>query len=170
MAIATFDGPIRSLNGMYSQGAGNLSTLGAAATLTVAANAGRTVIVPATCAITMPTIVATADAVGTGPGSDPNTLNNIGTVYRIFFNAISAGATAQTVTCGGSDKFVGGLIVSGTTTMNFASVTGTIITLNATTSGGAARGSYITLTAVAANVWQVRGVLLGSGSVITPFS
>ena len=44
------------------------------------------------------------------------------------------------------------------------------ITLNATTTGGAARGSQITLVALAANLWSVNGVLVGSGTVATPFS
>jgi hypothetical protein len=170
MAISTFDGPVRSLGGMYNQGANTVVTLGATASLTVADHAGRICIVPATCAITLPTISAAANTASAGPGADPNTLNNLGSVFKLFFNVISAGATAQTVTCGGSDKFVGELIVSGTTTMGFASVTGTIITLNATTTGGAARGSFITLIPVAAAVWSVNGVLVGSGSVATPFS
>jgi hypothetical protein len=54
--------------------------------------------------------------------------------------------------------------------MGFASLTGTIITLNATTSGGAARGSFIKLKALAGNLWSVNGVLVGSGTVVTPFS
>jgi hypothetical protein len=114
MAISTFDGPVRSLNGFYSQGPGNVITLGATVTLSVATHGGKILLVPATCAITLPTIVATADAAGAGPGSDPNTTSNLGAVFRLFFNAISAGASAQTVTCGGSDAFVGTLGVIGT--------------------------------------------------------
>jgi hypothetical protein len=85
---------------------------------------------------------------------------------NLFFNAISAGATAQTVTCGGSDAFVGSLGVIGTTVDYdaFASVTGTVITLNAGTTGGFARGSQITLVALAANLWSVNGVLVGDGT------
>jgi hypothetical protein len=109
MAISTFDGPVRSLNGFYSQGNGNILTLGATVTLSVATHAGHTLLVPATCAITLPTIVTTADPATSGPGSDPNTVSNIGVAFNLFFNVISAGATAQTVTCGGSDKFVGSL-------------------------------------------------------------
>jgi len=170
MAISTFDGPVRSLGGMYNQGPNNILTLGATATLSPATHGGIICLVPATCAITLPTIVTTAYPASSGPGADPNSTNNLGVEYRLFFNVISAGATAQTVTCGGSDKLVGELIVSGTTTMGFASVTGTIITLNATTTGGAARGSFITLIPLAANLWSVNGVLIGSGSVATPFS
>ena len=170
MAISTFDGPVRSLNGFYSQGPGNLLTLGATVTLSVATHAGHTLLVPATCAITLPTIVTTADPVTSGPGSDPNTQSNLGVEFNLFFNVISAGATAQTVTCGGSDKFVGTLVVTSTVYNAFASVTSTIITLNATTTGGAARGSQINIVALAANLWSVNGVLVGSGTVATPFS
>ena len=170
MAQTTFDGPVRSLGSMYNQGPNNMVTAGATLTLDPALHGGRIVLIPATCAITLPTIVTTAYPASSGPGADPNSANNLGVEYRLFFNVISAGATAQTVTCGGSDKFVGELIVSGTTTMGFASVTGTIITLNATTTGGAARGSFITLIPLAANLMSVQGVLIGSGSVATPFS
>jgi hypothetical protein len=41
MAISTFDGPVRSLNGFYSQGNGNILTLGATVTLSVATHAGH---------------------------------------------------------------------------------------------------------------------------------
>jgi hypothetical protein len=40
MAISTFDGPVRSLNGFYSQGPGNVLTLGATVTLSVATHGG----------------------------------------------------------------------------------------------------------------------------------
>ena len=170
MAISTFDGPVRSLNGFYSQGPGNVITLGATATLSVATHGGKILLVPATCAIILPTIVATADAAGTGPGSDPNTTSTLGAVFQLFFKAISAGATAQTVTCGGSDAFVGSLGVTSTVYNAFAAVTSTVITLNATTTGGAARGSQVNIVALAANLWSVNGVLVGSGTAQTPFS
>jgi hypothetical protein len=170
MAISTFDGPVRSLNGFYSQGPGNLLTLGATVTLSVATHAGRTLLVPATCAIILPTIVTTADPTTSGPGSDPNTQSNLGVEFNLFFNAISAGATAQTVTCGGSDAFVGSLGVTSTVYNAFAAVTSTVITLNATTTGGAARGSQVNIVALAANLWSVNGVLVGSGTAQTPFS
>ena len=167
MAISTFDGPVRSLGGMYNQGPSNQVTLGATVTLSVATHGGLICLVPATCAITLPTIVATANAAGTGPGNDPNTLNNLGVEFRLFFNVI---AVAQTVTCGGSDKLVGTLGVTSTVYNAFASVTSTIITLNATTTGGAGRGSFISLIPLAANLWSVNGVLVGSGTAATPFS
>ena len=127
-------------------------------------------LVPATCAITLPTIVSSVDSSSTGPGSDPNTTSNIGVAFNLFFNVISAGASAQTVTCGGSDKLVGTLGVTSTVYNAFASVTSTIITLNATTSGGAAAGSRLTLMPFAAGKYIVDGSFVGSGSVVTPFS
>ena len=48
------------------------------------------------------------------------------------------------------------------------------ITLNATTTGGAAAGSSLTVTAIldatAAKAWAVTGMLLGSGTLATPFA
>jgi hypothetical protein len=170
MSISTFDGPVRSLNGFYSQGNGNFITLGATATLSVATHAGHTLLVPATCAIILPAVNATADNPVSGPGADPNTASNLGVVFTFIFTAASAGATAQTITTNGTDAYTGQIMVAGTTSMAFNSTAGTIITLNATTSGGAAAGSQLTLVAYASGKWAVSGSFVGSGSVITPFS
>ena len=167
MAIATFDGPVRSLNGMYNQGPGNIITLGATATLSVAVHAGHTLLVPATCAIILPAVNVTADPASSGPGSDPNTQNNIGVVFTFIF---TTAATAQTITTTGSDVYTGQILVAGTTSMAFNSTAGTIITLNATTSGGAAAGSRLTLMPFATGKYIVAGSFVGSGSVVTPFS
>jgi hypothetical protein len=61
---------------------GNIITLGATVTLSVATHGGHILLVPATCAITLPTLYATADAAGAGPGSDPNTSSTIGAVFN----------------------------------------------------------------------------------------
>ena len=170
MGISTFDGPVRSLNGMYNQGNGNLITLGATVTLSVATHAGHILLVPATCAITLPAVNATADTVASGPGSDPNTASNIGVVFTFIFTAASAGASAQTITCAGSDVYTGQILVAGTTSMAFNSTAGTVITLNATTTGGTAAGSRLTLMPFAAAKYIVDGSFVGSGSVATPYS
>jgi len=170
MAITTLDGPVRSLNGFYTQGNGNFITLGATTTLSVATNAGHTLLVPATCAIILPAVNATADSPATGPGADPNTASNLGVVFTFIFTAASAGATAQTITTNGTDAYTGQIMVAGTTSMAFNSTAGTIITLNATTSGGAAAGSQLTLMAYASGKWAVSGSFVGSGSVVTPYS
>ena len=169
MALTTFQGPVRSLNGFYTQGPGNVITLGATATLTVAAHAGRILLVPATCAITLPAVNASLNPVQSGPGSDPNTLDNLGAIFTFIFTAASAGATAQTITCAGSDVYTGQILVAGTTSMAFNSTAGTVITLNSTTSGTAA-GSRLTLMPFAAAKWLADGSFVGSGTVVTPFS
>jgi len=127
-------------------------------------------LVPATCAIIIPAVNVTADPASSGPGSDPNTQNNIGVVFTFIFTAASAGASAQTITTAGSDVYTGQILVAGTTSMAFNSTAGTIITLNATTSGGAAAGSRLTLMPFATGKYIVAGSFVGSGSVITPFS
>ena len=171
MSISTFDGPVRSLNGFYSQGNGNIITLGATATLSVATHGGKILLVPATCAIIIPAVNATADNPVSGPGSDPNTVSNLGVVFTFIFTAASAGATAQTITTTGSDVYTGQISVAGTTSQAFNSTAGTVITLNATTSGGAAAGSRLSLMPFATGKYMVvHGSFVGSGTVVTPFS
>ena len=170
MSISTFDGPVRSLNGFYSQGNGNVITLGATATLSVATHAGKVLLVPTTCAITLPAVNASADAATAGPGSDPNTSSNVGAIFTFIFTALSAGLTSQTITTTGSDVYTGQILVAGTTSMAFNSTAGTVITLNATTSGGSAAGSRLVLMPYAAAKWSVQGSFVGSGTVVTPFS
>ena len=176
MARTTFSGPVRSLGGFYTQGpnavtnvANGTNTLA----LTVADNAGRTLRTnDATLIITLPTIVASADPVSSGPGADPNTLNNIGATYRVF---IETSATAVAIkTDGLGDVFVGSLLMvdtdsSGATTGYAPGATNDVINLNGGTTGGIA-GSWVEITAIAANKYYVTGVLLGSSSVATPFA
>jgi len=175
MARTTFQGPVRSLGGFYSQGpntivevANGTNTL----TLDVANYAGRTLRTnDATLIITLPAIVATADPVTSGPGADPNTLNNLGATYRVF---IETSATAVAIQTDGTDKFVGSLMMvdtdsSGAVSGYAPASTNDVINLNGNTTGGIA-GSWIEITAVDANKYFVTGILLGSGSVATPFA
>lgn len=175
MARTTFQGPVRSLGGFYSQGPNTVvnapdgtNTL----TLTVAANAGRTLRTnDATLIVTLPTINASADPASSGPGADPNTLNNIGATYRIY---VDTTASALAIKTDGTDKFVGSLLMidtdsSGAVTGYAPAASNDVINLNGTTTGGIA-GSWIEITAVAALEYAVTGVLLGSGSVATPFA
>lgn len=169
MANATFQGPVRSLNGMYSFGPGTTVNLTANTTLDPLVHAGKILrLNKADIVITLPTINASADPGSAGPGADPNTLSNIGITYNLLvetsLNSSSDIKTDQT------DKFIGSLAVQGTTTMGFTpGATNDHIKPNATTTGGLA-GSMIQITAIAALKYLVSGVLVGSGSVITPFS
>lgn len=175
MALSTFDGPVRSLNGFYAQGPGtvvNLANGTNTVTLDVPTYAGKLVRTnDATLIITLPTIVTTASAASAGPGTDPNTLNNIGTSYAFF---VETTASALAIKTDGTDKFVGSLLMvatdaAGATTGYAPGASNDVINLNGTTGGGIA-GSWVTCTVLAANKYYVTGVLLGSGSVATPFA
>ena len=72
----------------------------------------------------------------------------------------------------GTDKFVGGLYtgVNNATGKTFISgASNDVITLNGTTKGGLA-GSIITVTAVGSAKYAVEGIILGSGTLVTPFA
>ena len=171
MAQATFQGPIRSLSGFISQGPNTVTTAGATAAVTVANNAGKITTVAATSAITLPAVNASANPVQSGPGQDPNTLNNLGAQYTFF---LPATASAVTITTASGDYLLGQVILGpsagGATSMFVANGTSTTtVTLNGTTTGGI-KGSFITITAVAANTYMVAGKLIGSGTLATPFS
>lgn len=175
MALSTFEGPVKSLGGFYSQGPNtviNLANGTNTVTLDVPTYAGKVIRTnDATLVITLPTIVTTASATSAGPGTDPNTLNNIGTSYTFF---IETAATAVSIATDGTDKFVGSILMvdtdsSGATTGYAPGASNDYINLNGTTTGGIA-GSWITCTVLAANKYYVTGVLLGSGTVATPFA
>ena len=175
MALSTFEGPVKSLGGFYSQGPNtviNLANGTNTVTLDVPTYAGKIIRTnDATLVITLPTIVTTASATSAGPGTDPNTLNNIGTSYTFF---IETAATAVSIATDGTDKFVGSILMvatdaSGATTGYAPAAANDYINLNGTTTGGAA-GSWITCTVLAANKYYVTGVLLGSSTVATPFA
>lgn len=175
MARTTFQGPVRSMGGFYTQGpntmvevANGTNTL----TLDVANYAGRTLRTnDATLIITLPAINASANAVSSGPGADPNTLNNLGATYRVF---VETTASALAIKTNGTDKFVGSLLMvdtdsSGAVSGYAPAASNDVINLDGSTTGGIA-GSWIEITAVDANKYFVTGILLGSGSVATPFA
>ena len=179
MANTTFDGPVRSRNGFQSIGPGAVPALTAATDLTVAEHAGRVLTmdpVGTPTAITIPSIVSTADAASAGPGSDPNNASTIGTTFELIFIDEFTGTikTANT-----ADKFVGGITIGVSNTAvakaffvpaaanNEVNLNGEAGAGNATTGG--LTGSRIKFTAVAANLYMVEGLLIGDGTVATPF-
>ena len=175
MAQSTFQGPVRSLAGFYTQGPAsvvNLANGTNTVTLNVANYAGKTIRTnDATLVITLPAINASANPVTSGPGQDPDTLNNVGTSYTFV---IETAATAVAIKTDGTDKFVGSLLMvdtdsSGAVTGFAPASSNDVINLDGSTTGGIA-GSTITVTVVAANKYMVTGVLLGSGTVATPFA
>jgi hypothetical protein len=175
MARTTFQGPVRSLGGFYTQGPDtviNLANGTNTVTLDVETYAGKVIRTnDATLVITLPTINTTANSPNNGPGTPPATLNNVGTSYTFF---IETAATAVAIKTDGTDKFVGSLLMvdtdsSGATTGYAPASSNDVINFNGTTTGGIA-GTWVTVSVLAANKYYVQGVVLGSGSVATPFA
>jgi hypothetical protein len=176
MALSTFQGPVRSLNGFYSNGPGcviNLPDNTNTVTLDVPTYAGRVIRTnDATLVITLPTLNASANPVSSGPGSDPNSPNNMGVSFTF---ALQTAATTWKVITAASQYLLGSVLVIDTDTVdttNGFAANGTSIrsvNLNGTTKGGIA-GSYVTFTALNSTQWLVSGVVIGSGTIATPFA
>ena len=166
MAKSTFSGPVKSLAGFISAGSSSVVSLTADTTLTVEAHAGKILTTnDADGKFTLPTIVATSPSDPT----DPNQLNNLGATY---FFVVETAATDMDILTDGTDKFVGGLYTgkddaTGKTFISAAS--NDVITMNGSTKGGLA-GSIVKVTAIADNKYAVEGIILGSGTIVTPFA
>ena len=166
MAKSTFSGPVKSLAGFISAGSSSVVSLTADTTLTVEAHAGKILTTnDADGKFTLPTIVATSPSDPT----DPNQLNNLGATY---FFVVETAATDMDILTDGTDKFVGGLYtgVDDSTGKTFISgASNDVITMNGSTKGGLA-GSIVKVTAIAAAKYAVEGLILGSGTIVTPFA
>jgi hypothetical protein len=166
MAKSTFSGPVKSLAGFISAGNANVVSLTADTTLTVAAHAGKIL----TCndadgKFTLPSIVATAP----DRDDDPNQLNNLGASFTFI---VETAATDMDILTDGTDKFVGGLYLGKSDAAGktfFSGASNDVITLNGSTKGGIA-GSVIRVTAIGSAKYAVEGIVLASGTVVTPFA
>tara|TARA_S200002703_G_scaffold97447_2_gene84128 strand:+ start:1458 stop:1928 length:471 start_codon:yes stop_codon:yes gene_type:complete len=152
MGQTTFSGPVRSERGFTAAGSNAVVEITAETTLTYADHVGRIIeINDADGAVTLPTI----------------TTDTIGAEYTFF---VGTDATDLDLKTDGTDKFVGSVSVSGTTTKAFApAATNDVISMNGTTTGGDAN-SVIKVVALATAQYMVQGVLIGSGTVATPFA
>lgn len=177
MARSTFQGPIRSLGGIYQQGPASVVAITASTTLNPVDHGGRIITVGGTLAsnivLTLPTINTSANPITSGPGQDPNTLNNLGVVYTIWVPTTIATSSLKIGT-DGTDKYVGSVLSidtdsSGAAVGFTAGATNDFINLNGGTTGGVA-GTWIQIVAVAANKYMVTGTVNGSGTVATPFA
>lgn len=175
MALSTFQGPVRSLNGFISQGPGTTLPISGSLTLDPFAHGGHTLVYSGTSGtITLPAVNASADPASAGPGSDPNTLNNQGVLYTIFVSQATTGTLKiKTFTNTPGDLFVGSLVLAtagGAANLYVPNGTSNdVMNLNGTTTGGIA-GSYLSIVALTANRYLVQGVLVGSGTLATPFA
>jgi hypothetical protein len=180
MARTTFQGPVRSLGGFYQQGPASVVDITSSTTLNPVDHGGRILTVGGSLAaaltLTLPTINTSTNPITSGPGQDPNTLNNEGVVYTIWVpTTISTSSLKIGTTSGSSDLFVGSLLMIDTdssgATVGFTAngSSNDFINLNGTTTGGVA-GSFVQIVAIAANKYVVSGVLNGSSTVATPFA
>ena len=166
MAKTTFSGPVKSLAGFISAGNASVVSLTADTTLTVAAHSGKILLTnDADGKFTLPSIVATAPS----RDDDPNQTNNLGATFT--FVVVTA-ATDMDILTDGTDKFVGGTYtgVTNATGKTFISASSNdVITMNGSTQGGLA-GSIVRVTAIASAKNAVEGIILGSGTLVTPFA
>lgn len=97
-----------------------------------------------------------------------------GTGCRITMTVQAINTSNYVVNPAGTDKIKGGLIFASDNASNaelgFENTSASHVTLNGTTSGGAAIGDYATFVDIAAGVWVIRGQVTESGSEVTPFS
>lgn len=177
MAITTFDGPIRSLGGVYQQGPSTIVNITASTTLSPLAHGGRIITVGGTLAanvvLTLPTINTSANVTSSGPGNDPNTLNNEGVTYTIWVPTTIATSSLKIGT-DGTDRFVGTILGVDTDSSNAlvaytAGASDDFINFNGGTTGGVA-GTWVQIVAIDALKYVVQGVALGTGVVATPFA
>jgi hypothetical protein len=165
------------LGGFYSQGPNSVVAITASTTLNPQDHGGRILTVGGTLAadltLTLPTINASADPSSSGPGADPNTLNNEGVVYTIWIPTTIATSSLKIGT-NGTDKYVGSVLsidtdTSGAAVGFTAGASDDFINLNGSTTGGVA-GTFVQIVAVAALKYMVTGTVNGSGIVATPFA
>lgn len=177
MAISTFDGPVRSLGGIFQQGPASVVTITSSTTLNPTAHGGRIIAVGGTLAsdvvLTLPAINTSANPASSGPGQDPNTVNNLGVVYTIWVPTTIATSSLKIGT-NGTDKYYGTIFGIDTDSSNalVAYTAGTdndFINFNGGTTGGVI-GTWVSIFALASAKYMVQGVALGTGSVATPFA
>ena len=170
MANTTFSGPVRSLNGFISFGPKAVVSLTADTTLTVATHAGRIITTnDADGKFTLPTITSGSSSAVAG-ANDYNVLSNLGCTYLFWVETL---ATDMDIKTDGTDKFFGAVytgIDSEATGETFLSATDNdVMTLNGTTTGGIV-GSWVEFTAISSAAYFVRGSLIGTATLATPFA
>jgi hypothetical protein len=167
MSQTTFSGPVRSLGGFITAGVNSSVSLSADTTLTVAAHAGKIILLnDADGKFTLPSIVSTTPTDPTSPNQD----NNIG---ASFFFYIETAATDLDILTDGTDKFKGAAMVAvddGSKKAFFPAAANDVMTFNGSTKGGLV-GSVIQVTAIDTASYLVHNtLLLGSGTIVTPFA
>ena len=170
MANTTFSGPVISKNGFIGTGPGSTVALTANTSLTVNAHAGRILLTQDADGIfTLPSINANANGATAGD-TDYNNLNNIGASFYFYVDTL---ATDVQIVTDGTDKFTGAAMIAvndGAKKAFFPGASNDVLSMNGTTSGGIV-GSVVQVTALETAQYLVHNtLLLGSGTIETPFS
>ena len=170
MANTTFSGPVISKNGFIGTGPGSTVALTANTTLTVNDHAGRILLTQDADGIfTLPSINANANGASAGE-TDYNNLNNIGASFYFYVDTL---ATDVQIVTDGTDKFTGAAMIAvddGAKKAFFPAASNDVLSMNGTTTGGIV-GSVIQVTALETAQYLVHNTLiLGSGTIVTPFS
>ncbi len=170
MANTTFSGPVISKNGFIGTGPGSTVALTANTSLTVNAHAGRILLTQDADGIfTLPSINANANGATAGD-TDYNNLNNIGASFTFYVDLL---ATDIQIVTDGVDKFTGAAMIAvndGAKKAFFPVASNDVLSMNGTTTGGIV-GSVIQVTALETAQYLVHNTLiLGSGTIVTPFS
>jgi hypothetical protein len=123
---------------------------GATLTLSPALHDGRTVAMPAVCAITLPA--------STGSGAR----------YKLYQKVA---ATTVTITATAADMYGNAWVVSdgAAAVLGYVAAGSTVISFNGNTLGGL-KGATVELEDVATNLWLVRTMSAATGTEATPFS
>lgn len=95
-------------------------------------------------------------------------------MYFDFITTVSITSNAAEVDTDSGSTFILGQVINavaaGTNTIFYANGTSHVkISSNGTTSGGLKGGSF-RMTAVSATVWEINGIVNGSGTIVTPFA
>ena len=176
MANTTFSGPVISKNGFITTGPGatkaiNSTGLGASGlALTVNDHAGRILISQDADGIyKLPSINTNANGATAGL-TDYNNLNNVGATFMFYIDTL---ATDVQIITDGVDKCTGAAMIAvddGSKKAFFPGASNDVLSMNGTTSGGIV-GSVVQVTALETAQYLVHNtLLLGSGTIVTPFS
>ena len=170
MAKTTFSGPVISKNGFTSTGPDMAISLTADTTLTVATHAGRILLCnDADGKFTLPSINVNSNGATAGD-TDFNNLNNIGASFHFY---VETAATDMDIKTDGTDKFKGAIMIGvddGSKKAFVPAATNDVITMNGSTKGGIV-GSVVSFTAIDTATYMVHNsLLIGSGTIVTPFA
>lgn len=154
MSSTTFSGPVTSTAGFIT--GTNVNSTVTTATLAVTADTYNGQIINLSRAAGI--VVTLPEATGTNA------------VYKFVVSTAVTTNSYKIQVANVTDVVSGSLNVAGTTGTLFGTLPASdTITMNGTTQGGLA-GSFVEIADVASGVFTVSGGLIGSGTVITPFS